>query len=155
MQRKIARWVIDHDPRDTRRCYAQLPVGTYCTCNQCKNFNAAVGRIFPTEFIALLDSLGIDPTKPAELSHYGRERLGLYLTGGWFHFVGSIVAGDDAIHWENHCGTFRFEQLGSGLEFSVTRRLALVREAFAGMSLAQLEFLACVPWVLAEPEPGA
>ncbi|MFO7907295.1 MAG: hypothetical protein ACQESR_01425 [Planctomycetota bacterium] len=155
MQRKIARWVIDHDPHDTRRCYAQLPVGTNCTCNQCKNFDAAVGRVFPTEFVALLDSLGIDPTKPADLCHYSRERSSLYLTGGWFHFVGSIVVGDDAIHWENNTGTFRFEQLGSRLAFGLTGRLALVREAFAGMPLVQLEFQTCVPWVLAEPEPEA
>jgi hypothetical protein len=155
MQRTVTRWLIDHDPDATRHCFAQLPVGTGCTCNQCRNFDAAARRTFPSEFVALLDALGIDPTKPAELCHWCREPSGLYLTGGWFHFVGSILAGEDAMHWENNSGTFRFEELVSGLEFGFTARLALVREVFAGLPLVQLEFQTRVPWVLAEPQPEA
>ena len=75
------------------------------------------------------------------------------MTGGWFHFVGSIVTGEDAIHWENNIGKYRLEKLASGLEFGFTTRLALVREAFARLPLVQLEFQTRVPWVLAEPEP--
>ncbi len=155
MQRTVARWLIDHDPDATRRCFAQLSVGADCTCNQCRNFNAAAGRTFPAEFVALLDGLGIDPTKPAELCHWCREPSGLYLTGGWFHFVGSILAGEDVMHWENNTGSFRFKEFVSGLEFGFTARLALVREVFAALPLVQLEFQTRVPWVLGEPEPEA
>lgn len=155
MQRTVARWLIDHDPDVTRHCFAQLPVGTNCDCNQCRNFNAAAGRTFAAEFVALLDGLGIDPTKPAELCHWCREPSGLYLTGGWFHFVGSILSGEDAMHWENNTGTFRFEELVPGLEFGFTARLTLVREVFGGLPLVQLEFQTRVPWVLAEQEPEA
>jgi hypothetical protein len=153
MQRTVARWLIDHDPDETRRCYAQLPVGTDCTCNQCRNFDAAVGRTFPTEFISLLDALGADPAKPAELCHWCRELSGLYLTGGWFHFVGAIVAGEDVMQWVDGTGTFHFEELVSGLEFGFSARLVLVPEVFVGRPLVQLEFQTRVPWVLAEPEP--
>ncbi len=155
MPRTVARWLIDDDPDATRRCFSQLPVGTGCTCNQCRNFDAAAGQTFPSEFVTLVEALGVDATKPVELCHWYREPSGLYLTGGWFHFVGSILAGEDAMHWENNTGTFRFEELVSGLEFGFTVRLALVREVFAGLPLVQLEFQTRVPWVLAEPEPEA
>lgn len=153
VQRTVARWLIDHDPDVTRRCYAPLAVGTGCKCNQCRNFDAAVGRTFPPAFVALANDLGIDTTKPAELCHWCSEPSGLHLTGGWFHLVGTIVTGDDVIQWDGNSGTFRFEQLVPGLEFGLSVRLALVREAFARLPLVQLEFQTRVPWVLAEPEP--
>ena len=155
MQRLAARWLLEHDETRTRDCYAQLPIGTGCTCNQCRNFDAARGRNFPAEFIALLDSLGIDSSKPAELCHYCREPSGLYLTGGWFHFVGQIVNGEDAMQWEKNNGTIAFETLVPELEFAFTGELALVRDVFVGTKLLQLEFQTCIPWVLAEPEPPA
>jgi hypothetical protein len=97
----------------------------------------------------------VDPTKPAELCHWCREPSGLYLTGGWFHFVGKILDGADVLHWEKGNGTFRFEELGSGLEFGFSADLALVRQAFTGLPLVQLEFQTRVAWVLPEPEPEA
>jgi hypothetical protein len=153
MQRTLGRWLIEHDPDTTRRCYAQLPVGTGCTCISCRNFEAAAGRTFPPEFVALLDTLGVDPTKPAELCHWGREPSGLYLTGGWFHFVGTILAGEDAMPWKGNIGTFELEQLLPGLEFGLTNQLALVPQVFTGLPVVQLEFQTRVPWVLNEPEP--
>jgi hypothetical protein len=155
MQRTVARWLINHDPDATRRCFAQLVVGTGCTCIYCRNFDAAAGRTFPVEFVVLLDALGIDPAKPAELCHWCREASGLYFTGGWFHLVGSIVAGEDVVREVNGTGTFQFEELVPRLEFGFSARLALVPQAFAGHPLVQLEFQTRVPWVLDEPEPDA
>src|SRR5436853_2955531 len=134
MQRTVGRWLIEHDPDATRRCYAQLPIGTGCKCNQCRNFDAAAGRNFTREFLGLSDALGVDPTKPTELCHYWRrEPSGLYLTGGWFHFVGSILAGEDVLQWSDGIGTFHFEELEPGLEFGFSARRALVREVFASL----------------------
>jgi hypothetical protein len=155
MVRTVARWLIEHDPDATRRCFALLPVGTGCGCNQCRNFEAAAGRTFPADFIALADALGVDPSKPADLCHWCREPSGLYLTGGWFHLVGSIVAGEDLIHEVHGTGRFQFEELVPGLEFGFTTRLALVPPVFAGLPVLQLEFQARVPWVLTDPEPEA
>jgi hypothetical protein len=80
------------------------------------------GRTFVPDFVTLLGALGIAPTKPSELRHWYREPSGLFLTGGWFHFVGSILTGEDAMHWENNSGTFRFEEFNPGLEFGLTAR---------------------------------
>jgi hypothetical protein len=150
---QTARWLIDHDPDTTRQCFARRPIGTGCTCSGCRNFDAAAGRTFPADFIALLHSLGVDPTKPSELAHYCREPSGLYLTGGWFHFVGSIISGEDVVKWVDSHGTYHFEKLGSGCEFGFSKRLALVPKQFAGLPTMQLEFVTRVPWVLAEAEP--
>src|SRR4051794_34133970 len=99
MQRVVARWLIDHDPGATLQCFARLRPGTGCTCDECRNFDAAVGRTFPDDFVTLALSLGVDPTKPSELAHYCREASGLHLTCGWFHLVGSIVSGADVLKW--------------------------------------------------------
>ena len=154
MQRTVGRWLIDHDPDATRQCFAQLQVGTGCTCDQCRNFDAAVGRTFPAEFLVLNDVLGVDPVKPVELMHWYRESSGLYLTAGWFHLVGSIINGEDVVHEVNGTGTFRYEQFIPGLEFGFTTRLALVHNVFAGLPVVQLEFQTRVPWVLNEPAPN-
>jgi hypothetical protein len=119
-----------------------------------RNFNAAAGQTFPPEFLALVDDLGVNPMKLTELCPWCSEPSGLYLTGGWFHFIGSILAGEDVLQWSNGSGTFRFEALAPGVEFGFSASLALVREAFETFPLVQLEFQTRVPWVFAEPEPG-
>ena len=75
------------------------------------------------------------------------------MIGGWFHFVGSIVAGEDVVTWVENSGTYQFEKLPSGCEFGFSAKLALVPKEFAGRSVVQLEFMTRVPWVLAEAEP--
>ena len=154
MRRSVARWLLDYDFESTRQCFALLPTGSGCDCNQCRNFDAAVERALPLAFRELTDALGVDPTKPAELCHYCREPSGVYLTGGWFHFVGQILSGEDVIHSTGGTGTFRFEELAPEFEFGFTTRLALVGEVFAGFRVVQLEFQIRLPWVLAEPEPA-
>ncbi len=154
MQLRIARWLIEYDPEATRRCFAQIPVGTGCECAQCRNFDLAVNRAFPEQFVALAEDLGVDIAKPAELCHYCREASGLYLTGGWFHFAGSILDGEDVLQWSGSGGTYRFEELVPGLEFGFGARLALVPQVFQSAAVIQLEFQTRVPWVLTEPEPG-
>lgn len=153
VQRQIARWLIEHNPNTTHRCYAKIQIGTGCPCIQCCNFNACDVQTFPSEFVAILEELGIDPAKPAELCHWYREPSGLFFTGGWFHLVGSIISGEDAMPIEGNVGNFCFEQFQTGLEFGFTTNLCLVPEVFAEMPLLQLEFQTRVSWVLAEPPP--
>lgn len=153
MRQTVGRWLIEHDLETTRRCFAQVPIGTGCTCNQCRNFDQAVDRAFPAEFQLLADTLGVDVAKPVELCHYYREPSGLWLTHGWFHFVGTILSGEDVMHWRNGTGTYRFEQLVPGFEFGFGANLDLVRDEFKPHPLVQLVFQTRVAWVLDEPEP--
>jgi hypothetical protein len=154
MQLEVAAWQIACDPDATRLAYAPLPIGTDCSCDQCRNFNAAAGRTFPPAFITLAESLGIDPAKPAELCHWTREPSGLYLTGGWFHFVGHIVSGADAMQHPDGTGTIQYQVLAPGVEIGLTSHVGLVPGTFSGLAICQLEFQTHVPWVLADVVPA-
>ena len=154
MQLQVVTWEIECDPVVTHSAFASLPRGTNCSCDQCRNFDAATGRTFPPEFVALASSMGIDVSKPAELCHWCREPSGLYLTGGWFHFVGSILSGVDSCQHADGTGTVRLEPLASGIEVGLTRHSRLVPEAFAGLAICQLEFQTRVPWALASVGPA-
>lgn len=151
---QVADWRIECDPNATRSAYSSLPVGTGCSCDQCRNFDAAAGRTFPPEFTALASSIGIDPIKPAELMHWYRDTSGLYVTGGWFHFVGRITSGDDSHEHEDGTGVVRQQLLAPGVEVGVSRHTSLVPKAFAGLMISQLEFQTLVPWVLTDAEPA-
>ncbi len=114
---------------------------------------AALDKAFPKGFTSIANLLGIDPRKPVELCHYGREDSALHLTGGWYHVVGRILSGRDVIKQTHESGgVYEFEKLTGGCEFGFTNSLALVRVPFAGKHLIQLEFITRVPWVLSEPE---
>ncbi len=151
---QVANWRIECDPDATRAAYAPLPIGTDCSCDQCRNFNAAAGKTFPPDFATLAASIGIDPSKPADLWHICREPSGLYLTNGMFHFVGHIVSGTDAIDFDTR--NIQFQQLASGIEIGLTRNISRLPETFLsfGLALIQLEFLTYVPWVLTDVEPA-
>ena len=151
---QVANWHIDCDAEATRYAYALLPIGTDCSCDQCLNFNAAIGRTFPSEFTALASSMGIDPSKPAELMHWCREPSGLYLTGGWFHFVGRIVSGADSHQHADGTGAIEQQQLAPGIEVGLSRHIGLLPETFSGLAVTQLEFQTRVPWVLADVDPA-
>jgi hypothetical protein len=110
--------------------------------------------LFPPEIEAMAEALGVDLSKPAELTHWFREPTGCYLTGGWFHFVGRIVAGADIRPSEDGTGSVEYPSLAPGIHGGFTRHAALVAREFAGREVTQWELQMHVPWVLtgvAEP----
>lgn len=91
---QVGRWSIRFDPDLTANLYLQTaPFESDCT--DCANFRAAKNQAFSPPFLPLLRRLGIDPSKPAELSHVGHTGQPM-LTQGWLHFVGHLDAGADA-----------------------------------------------------------
>jgi len=153
MRCRIARWLVEYDCDATRQGYAQMPSGTGCSCFGCRNFDAAVGHTFPNQFFELAHALGIDVTKPAQLYLWRRELPGLWLNGGWFHFVGSLLEGRDASQWSGNVGTLELEEYVPGLEIGLSSEIALVAKEFEGATVVQMEFRTHVPWVLNEDEP--
>jgi hypothetical protein len=84
-----------------------------------------------------------------------RLTSGKHLYSGRFHFVGSIVSGGEA--WKEVAENLRqpdLEEADENFSLGFTSRLGLVREAFAGLPLVQLEFTAKAPWVLSSGEPS-
>jgi hypothetical protein len=98
--------------------------------------------------------MGIDPSKPAELMHWYREPSGLYLTGGWFHFIGHIVSGADAHEHSDGSGLLQYQPLAPGIEVGLSRHISLLPETFPELAVSQLEFQTHVPWVLTDAEPA-
>jgi hypothetical protein len=149
----IGRWTIDHQPGITWQCYQAMPENLGCDCAGCRNFLAVSDRAFCSEFLSIADVLGVDIRKPIELCHYGQEQNGLHLTSGWFHVVGQILSGRDAMkQMDETSGVFDLERIGNA-EFGFTDNLALISKPFADKHLIQLEFTTHVPWVIGPRNP--
>lgn len=133
--------LIRFDNDATTAAYAQILNGgaDRCSCSGCRNFAKLRAETYPEAFRDLLNTLGIDPTKEGEAVHYGPKETGRHLYGGWFYFVGEVIeagesssrAGDDFRYW-------------TGTSFPRP-------PAAFGKTVAALEFMTQVPWVLEEP----
>ena len=156
MKTNVARWQIEYDPDATRACYAQVAQGSQvtCSCDDCRNFAAALGQAFPLAARGVFDRLAIDQNKPAEVYTTGRVESGLHQYGGWFHFVGRIDSGADAwrqVDKEGKSFTGELEPFADPFDIGFTSRVALLPEPFQGKPVVKLEFQTQIPWVLAEP----
>ena len=90
---KFGDWLYTCDRPATVEAYSPAQNGgaDSCGCNGCRNFVVVRYLVLPTEFVRLLESLGIDPRKDGEVHHNGRMGPGRHDYGGWFHFVGGSV----------------------------------------------------------------
>lgn len=149
----IGRWRLECDPETTSRLYESRELGSGCGCAYCRNFTAALPFAFPERVQQLFAKLGIDVRKPAELFDCDRDESGQRFSGGWYHFVGHILSGDDG--WMQRGEVFQasFEPINADVSIEMTSRLALVPESFARQRIVQIDFHCHVPWVLDEPEP--
>ena len=88
----------------------------------------------------------------------GPKAPGHYLYGGWFHFVGTIVSGDEA--WqpfgdgERDARMAVFEPVAEDLSVGIHADAVMVREPFAGLPIVQLEIEMVLPWVIEDAEPA-
>ena len=142
---KFGEWQYTCDRAATIEAYAEATDAgaDNCTCNGCRNWVEVRDRVFPVEFLALLESLGIDPRKDGEVYHNARLGPGQHDYGGWFHFIGSL----------DHTGDFPVADFGGGFSAWMQRKSAPELFALKGQQLVQLEFHATqVPWGLSEPE---
>ena len=157
MKTAVGRWEIEFDPEATARCYEQIVANWYCDCAECRNFAALEDKVWSTSALDLFERLRVDRQKPAEVYHNGRELTGLHNYGGWFHFIGKIESGADALRQVGDIpcnGVFELEPLGENFEFGFSNCLGLVPQAFNGKIIVQLEFVTKVPWTIAEAQPS-
>jgi hypothetical protein len=150
---KYRDWTFLVDFERTKDIYDSVPHGSpeVCNCDKCKNFAANRHNAYPDEIEELLNELGIDIKKEAEVYHMGlRTEDGQHHYGGWFHFKGQILKGVD----------FRFRQ-GANVETSDTINVNdsfiiwLTRQCTRHFfedeevnSLIQLEFATTSNWVI-------
>jgi hypothetical protein len=138
-------WKYRADRDATILAYARTERGGADTCNcaGCRNFRTARADYFPPEFITLLDQLGIDPRKDAEVHHNARIAPRRHDYGGWYHFIGTL----------DEIGASSPVKLGANFTVWMCPASAPGLPSLDGEQLVQLEFHAeAVPWLLDEPE---
>src|SRR5579872_4096631 len=84
-------WHGEFDRPATVRACAAMKVGgaENCNCGPCRNFSLQKPVPYPTEFLTLLDYLGIQPDREIEVYWYvyGKRHIDYQ---GWFYFVGQV-----------------------------------------------------------------
>jgi hypothetical protein len=85
-------WKYTADRDATMIAYGRAERGgaDTCDCAGCRNFRVALARVFSDKFLTLLERLGIDPLKDAEVYHNAHLAPGRHDYGGWYHFIGSL-----------------------------------------------------------------
>ena len=159
-------WKLRADSYQTELAYRTIASTTQsCACHWCANFVAAR---YPPEILAVLNDLGVDHTKEADLYQQAinaEQRTILYRW--WFYCIGYIEEGsqaweylgdkpDDVLpltYWDKHLETLREapRYFGIGFSDSARRRAAEehhVPKELKPYNLLQVEFNAEVTWVL-------
>ena len=144
-------WLLLADDVTTRQTYNAVSMGgsESCACKYCFNFTRNKEIAFPQEIKELLSSLGIDYKKECEAVYYDYVENDLHLYGGWFHFKGRIVSGDQSIgrasteHYSTQPITSTFT-----IGFHEGNDLAYFKNTD---DLVQVEFQVKLPWTIDTP----
>ncbi len=145
-------WRFEVDIHRTKEVYDNVEMGSpeSCQCNACKNFSANRENIYPVEIKKLLTELGVDYKKESEVCHYCQLENGKHFYGGWFHFKGKIVAGEDCkVNLPNGGSEVNTTPVNEYFQIGFMKGANL--SFFAPderNELVQVEFLATSDWVL-------
>jgi hypothetical protein len=140
-QIRLGDQIIRYDRERTVNAYSAIKSGDCeeCGCLNCRNFAAQRKTVYPDEFRLLLDQLGIDPEKEAEVCGYGPE-VSMMVYEGRFYFAGELMEPGE-----------RMTDAGSGFQYYFTdgNRLPDAKADFGNNVLA-VEFSTKAPWVIVE-----
>ncbi|GAB3292247.1 hypothetical protein ACFQT0_07300 [Hymenobacter humi] len=147
---KYKDWELIVDKELTEATYKKVAAGGAddCTCSNCKNYVAYREQVFPDEVLELFSELGVDYRRDVEIVSYEVLPNGNHHIGGWFHFKGRILAGDDcrlplpsggySLKLKSITGNF-------SIGFAESSDLTWFKDK-AG--LVQIEFETIIPWVI-------
>ena len=153
---RFGNYTLDVDVERTRAFYAREDVKTtseQCTCAGCQNYDKAILKM-PAAVTDFLESLGLDPRKPAEAFDVmgGLAEDGKVLYNGFYHLSGVRLQGEDA--WVKtakdmkHLDGDRMYAVDGDFKVSFEEEVCLLHEAFPTPVL-QMEFDARLPVALA------
>ena len=139
---------IKFDRNATVEAYSKLAIShpERCGCEYCKNFIAARPNVYPPDFKQLLDQLGIDFKKEAEVFHYTRMDDGKHFYGGVFHFVGEVEK-------DETCPKEIRSKHQVDFKWDISEGTPIAPGQFGDLKLCELYFDVMVPWILPSPEP--
>lgn len=141
-------WALRVDVETTRERYATSDSrgAAECSCAACCNYLAQRDRVFPPQLSTLLDSLGIDPEKEAEVHEWGPASERTVTYSGWWHCIGTLITqGSTPVTFDPVPGT-------STAPWQVTFQpgKACALPELAGESLVQVEFMTELEGILEE-----
>lgn len=141
---RIGSWTIEVDVDKTKEFYDNYhSIIEDCTCEFCANYVLACDK-FPSAWIDLFESLGIDPRKEGEVSHYIKNEDGTNFYGAFYHIVGNIIEGP--LIEKGNESSLSFIKY-NGLKIGFNEDLSLVPTAFP-KPIIQFEVQLNVPWIL-------
>lgn len=147
---KYKEWEFEVDIGFTRNMYSKFPSGgaNECECKDCENFAMNRDNVYPDEIKELFAKIGIDYHKESEVCHYVQLENGLHFYGGWFHFKGKILTGDDCrIFHSPETSTFNLTNITENFRIGFTRgNSPSLFESLDG--LIQVEFETNIPWII-------
>jgi hypothetical protein len=138
-------WTVRHDRAATVAHYQTVAHGDAdrCGCSFCRNFALQRSTTFPADFLRLLERLGIDPAREAEVYEMGPAADGLRLYGGWFCFVGDFARTEE---WP--VAAFGAPRFDIGFTSSFPKPQGPHRDA-----MRAVEFSAPLLWLLPNESP--
>ncbi|NLS76855.1 MAG: hypothetical protein GXY76_06300 [Chloroflexi bacterium] len=146
-QVRLLEWLLEVDTEATAATYRNVPSDQDCTCAYCRNFRAA-WRTLPAELLQVLETLGIDPAKPLDITEFWENEDGTHFYMGMYNLVGRIVDGDDYRTVSRKSGQIDLHPLVENAGIGFTGDVDFGR-GFP-TPILQAEFMADVPWVLGE-----
>jgi hypothetical protein len=155
---RFSDFVVDVDVERTRAFYSREDVPTTsekCSCAGCQNYDRAIVEA-PAAVLDFLESLGIDPRKPAEVYDVmgGLDEDGRVWYNGFYHVCGTRLEGEDA--WVDtakdmkHLDESKMYAPDPSFRISFEEQVHLLRKEFPTPVL-QMEINAHLPWVLPGP----
>ena len=138
------------DPEATRRALdaVALAFPERCGCRDCLNFIAARERVYTSETVELLArplvQQGIAPGKEVEALRCHQLPNGLHRYEVWMHFAGTVLTAFDAAPFEvaEHVSCW-CSRIATGP----------IERAFGDGPVAQVAFIADLPWLIGPPTP--
>jgi len=143
-------WKIEYDDYSTRKIYKSLTGEPEdCVCNNCKNFILARENFYPEDFKKVLNQLGIDSKKEAELCYFQRIKPRWHHYSGCFFFVGNILKRPQFVYDTTYEQVPEFKNFA----WTFTTDKYLIPDAFGENPGVQLQWTGLVPWVIDLPDP--
>lgn len=152
-------FTVDVDAERTAQFYRERAKSTseWCECRGCQNFDKAVLKA-PKSVLEFLETMGIDPCKPAETCDAAGEMFddGTIYYWGFYHICGEIIECPDC--WKKEApeventaelqrGTLYRPYVTEDFKFGFTDNVHLLVEGFPEPCI-QLEFDMYLPCIL-------
>ncbi|KYG25992.1 hypothetical protein [Alkalihalobacillus trypoxylicola] len=142
-------WIIEVNLEKNKEWYDENPTIS-CTCDYCANYKLACDT-FPSSVKNFFNTLGIDPQKEGEVSHYVENEDGTHLYSVFYHFYGAIIKGpkkEGTYHKLPHSSFGKNESIDIGLHTDLELVPSSMTEPVIQLEIAEI----LIPWLLKKEE---